>query len=79
VLFATAGGVDSAAVVMNRDTGRSRGFGFVKMATAEEADAAVKKFNGQVVDGRALKVEMSNPSGSGGARRGGGGSGTNRW
>jgi cold-inducible RNA-binding protein len=80
-LFATAGGVDSAAVVTDRDTGRSRGFGFVEMATAEEADAAVKKFNGQVVDGRTLKVEMSNPSGSGGARRGGGpGSGsTSRW
>ena len=58
-LFAQAGGVDSAAVVMDRDTGRSRGFGFVEMATAEEAEAAVKKFNGQEVDGRTLKVELA--------------------
>ncbi|MGH9365159.1 MAG: RNA recognition motif domain-containing protein [Thermoanaerobaculia bacterium] len=80
-LFAVAGAVDSAAVVMDRDTGCSRGFGFVEMATAEEADAAVKKFNGQVVDGRTLKVEISNSSGSGGARRGAGprSNGTNRW
>ena len=85
-LFATAGGVDSAAVVTDRDTGRSRGFGFVEMATAEEADAAVKKYNGQEVDGRTLKVELSKPSGSGGGRSGGGfrsgsrgGGGGGRW
>ena len=89
-LFAQAGGVESAAVVTDRDTGRSRGFGFVEMATAEEADAAVKKFNGQEVDGRTLKVELAKPSGSGGGGRsgggfrsggggGGGGRGGNRW
>ena len=66
-LFATAGGVESAAVVTDRDTGRSRGFGFVEMATAEEADAAAKKFNGQVVDGRTLKVEIANSSPAGGS------------
>jgi RNA recognition motif-containing protein len=71
-VFAGAGGVESAAVVTDRDTGRSRGFGFVEMATAEEADAAVKKFNGQEVDGRMLKVELAKPSGSGGGRSGGG-------
>src|SRR3990167_2300999 len=49
-LFAGVGGVESAAVVMDRETGRSRGFGFVEMATAEEADAAGKKYNGQEVD-----------------------------
>jgi cold-inducible RNA-binding protein len=74
-LFAQAGAVESAAVVMDRDTGRSRGFGFVEMSTAEEADAAVKKFNGQEVDGRTLKVELAKPSGSGGGRSGGGGGG----
>ena len=91
-LFA-AGTVESAAVVTDRDTGRSRGFGFVEMSTAEEAAEAVKKFNGQEVDGRTLKVELANPSGSGGGRsgggyrsggggggnRGGGGGGGGRW
>ena len=84
-LFATAGTVESAAVVTDRDTGRSRGFGFVEMSTTEEATEAVKKFNGQEVDGRTLKVEFANPSGggrsgggyrSGGGNRGGGGG---RW
>ena len=92
-LFAAAGIVESAAVVTDRDTGRSRGFGFVEMSTAEEAAEAVKKFNGQEVDGRTLKVELANPSGSGGGRsgggyrsggggggnRGGGGGGGGRW
>jgi RNA recognition motif-containing protein len=71
-LFAAAGTVESAAVVTDRDTGRSRGFGFVEMSTVEEAAEAVKKFNGQEVDGRTLKVELANPSGSGGGRSGGG-------
>ena len=73
-VFAQAGGVESATVVTDRETGRSRGFGFVEMATTEEAEAAVKKFNGQEVDGRTLKVEFAKPagSGSGGERRGGG-------
>jgi cold-inducible RNA-binding protein len=81
-LFATAGTVESAAVVTDRDSGRSRGFGFVEMSTAEEAAEAVKKFNGQEVDGRTLKVELANPSGGGrsggGYRSGGGGGGGNR-
>ena len=65
-LFAEAGTVESAAVVTDRDTGQSRGFGFVEMATAEEATAAVKRFNGHELDGRQLKVELAKPSGSGG-------------
>lgn len=65
-VFAQAGGVESATVVMEQDTGRSRGFGFVEMASAEEADAAVKKFNGQDMDGRTLKVELAKSTGSGG-------------
>jgi RNA recognition motif-containing protein len=75
-LFTQAGTVESATVVMDRDTGRSRGFGFVEMATAPDAEAAVAKFNGQDVDGRTLKVERANPGGSGG-RMGGRPSG--RW
>jgi RNA recognition motif-containing protein len=82
-VFAQAGVVESAAVVMDRETGRSRGFGFVEMASAQEADAAVKKFNGQEIDGRTLKVEIAKPSGLGGARSGGGarnsGFGRSRW
>ena len=70
-VFAAVGSVESAAVVTDRDTGRSRGFGFVEMATAEEAEAAVKKFNGQEMDGRTLKVEIAKSGGPGG--KGGGG------
>jgi RNA recognition motif-containing protein len=69
-VFAQAGGVESATVVMEQETGRSRGFGFVEMTTAEDADAAVKKFNGQTMDGRTLKVEIAKSGGAGG--RGGG-------
>jgi cold-inducible RNA-binding protein len=65
-LFTQAGTVESAAVVTDRDTGRSRGFGFVEMATAPDAEAAVAKFNGQDVDGRILKVERANPPSSSG-------------
>ena len=70
-VFTAAGQVESAAVVTDRDTGRSRGFGFVEMATAEEADKAIAQFHGKDLDGRQLKVEKASP---GGARSGGGGS-----
>jgi len=77
-LFTEVGAVESAAVVMDRDTGRSRGFGFVEMATAEEASQAVQRFNGHELDGRQLKVEMANSSGrDGGSRRTG--ERTSRW
>jgi len=69
-VFAAAGQVESAAVVTDRDTGRSRGFGFVEMATPEEADQAITQFNGKDLDGRQLRVEKASP---GGARGGGGG------
>ncbi len=72
-VFAQAGVVESAAVVTDRDTGNSRGFGFVEMASAEEAAEAVKLLNGKEVDGRTLKVEMANSAGAGGGRSGGGG------
>jgi len=71
-VFAQAGAVESAAVVTDRETGRSRGVGFVEMATAEEAEAAVKRFNGHELDGRTLKVELAKPAGQGGGARGGG-------
>ncbi len=69
-IFAEAGRVDSATVVTDRQTGQSRGFGFVEMATPEDADAAISRFNGAKVDGRQLKVERSQSTG---AKRGGGG------
>jgi RNA recognition motif-containing protein len=68
-VFAAAGQVESAAVVTDRETGRSRGFGFVEMATAEEADKAIAQFNGKDVDGRQLRVEKAS---AGGTRDGGG-------
>jgi RNA recognition motif-containing protein len=78
-LFAQVGTVESAAVITDRDTGQSRGFGFVEMATAEEATQAVSRFNGHQLDGRQLKVELAKPSGTGGGpRRSSGGRG-GRW
>jgi RNA recognition motif-containing protein len=68
-LFAEAGTVESATVVTDRDTGQSRGFGFVEMASAEEATAAVSRFNGHQLDGRQLKVELAKPSAAGGSPR----------
>ena len=70
-VFAAVGPVESAAVVMDRDTGRSRGFGFVEKATLEDADRAIAQLNGKDLDGRQLKVEKASP---GGGRAGGGSS-----
>ena len=67
-LFAETGTVESAVVVTDRDTSRSRGFGFVEMTTAEEAEQAVSRFNGQDYEGRRLQVEKAK---DGGARSGG--------
>src|SRR2546422_7225474 len=74
-LFAQAGTVESASVVEDRDTGRSRGFGFVEMSTKEEGEAAIAQFNGQAVNGRNLNVNEAKPrenrGGGGGGGRGG--------
>ncbi len=88
-LFAQAGTVESASVVEDRMTGRSRGFAFVEMATPEEAASAIEQMNGREVGGRALKVNEAKPRenrgggggggrGFGGNRGGGGGYGGNR-
>jgi RNA recognition motif-containing protein len=71
-LFAQAGTVESASVVEDRMTGRSRGFAFVEMSTKEEASAAIDQFNGKEVGGRALKVNEAKPREN---RNGGGGRG----
>src|SRR5918993_3192358 len=73
-LFSQAGTVESASVVEDRDTGRSRGFGFVEMATKEEGEAAIQQLNGKEVGGRNLNVNEAKPrEGGGGGRPGGGG------
>jgi RNA recognition motif-containing protein len=69
-LFAEAGTVESASVVEDRDTGRSRGFGFVEMSSKEEGAAAIAQFDGKEVDGRSLKVNEAKPREN---RNGGGG------
>src|SRR5919107_2220245 len=80
-LFAAAGEVESASGVEDRETGRSRGFGFVEMATQEGATAAVEQLNGKEFNGRTLTVNEARPrvdrgfGGGGGGRGGGGGYG----
>ena len=86
-MFAEAGTVQSANIVEDRDTGRSRGFGFVEMSSKEEAQTAISTLDGKEVDGRSLKVNEAKPrenrSGGGGGGYGGGGGGygggKNRW
>jgi RNA recognition motif-containing protein len=73
--FAAIGAVDSATVVTDRDTGRSRGFGFVEMSTPEEAEQAVSRLNGSTLDGRTIQVEKAKSPTGGGERRGGPGGG----
>ena len=77
--FAQCGQVLSATVITDRFSGQSRGFGFVEMNTAEEAQNAISQLNGRELDGRRITVEISNPqaprTGGGGGRPGGGGGG----
>ena len=81
--FAAHGSVVEANLMMDRMTGRARGFGFVTMSTPEEAEKAIAALNGAQMDGRALTVNIARPredrpaggGGGGGARRGGGGGG----
>jgi RNA recognition motif-containing protein len=73
--FGQCGTVESAAVVTDRFSGQSRGFGFVEMATAEEAQQAIAKLNDQPFEGRKLTVNVANSPGAGGGSRSGGGGG----
>src|SRR2546421_13068103 len=81
-LFGQHGTVVSAQIINDRDTGRSKGFGFVEMASDAEADAAIAALNGQEHEGRALTVNEARPreerSGGGGGRGFGGGGGGGR-
>jgi len=92
-LFSNIGTVESATVVEDRDTGRSRGFGFVEMASKEDGNKAIAELDGKEFDGRQIKVNEAKPredrgfgggGGRGGNRGGGGnrgsyGGGRNRW
>jgi RNA recognition motif-containing protein len=86
-LFSTIGTVETATVVEDRDTGRSRGFGFVEMASREDGEKAIEELNGTEHQGREIKVNEAKPredrGGRGGGNRGGGGGGygggRNRW
>lgn len=77
--FAQCGKVESAKIIMDRDSGRSKGFGFVEMSTEAEAQLAITKFNGLDYDGRAMTVNEARPmaprEGGGGGRGGFGGGG----
>jgi RNA recognition motif-containing protein len=87
-LFGQAGTVESAQIIEDRDTGRSKGFAFVEMSTEDEAASAIDQFNGKELGGRMLKVNEAKPResrsgggggrGFGGNRGGGGGYGGNR-
>src|SRR5689334_11884252 len=85
-MFGQAGQVESARIITDRDTGRSKGFGFVEMSSEQEAADAIKKFNGTDLDGRSLTVNEARPmaprdggGGGRGYRGGGGGGGRQRW
>ena len=89
-IFSVHGAVESARVITDKFTGRSRGFGFVEMASSEDAQKAIQALNGTDLDGRNLTVNEARPQekrsggfgdrgGGGGERRGGGGGGRNRW
>ena len=86
-MFGQAGQVESARIITDRDTGRSKGFGFVEMSTEQEASEAIRKFNGAELDGRSLTVNEARPmaprdGGGRGPRDGGGhrgGGGRQRW
>jgi RNA recognition motif-containing protein len=81
-MFEPHGTVQSAQIVMDRDTGRSKGFGFVEMGNDQEAQAAIKALNGQQMGGRALTVNEARPKtegGRGGSGRSGGYGGGRRY
>jgi len=85
-IFGQMGTVADAKIVMDRETGRPRGFAFVEMSTDQEAQAAIQQLNGRELDGRAINVNEAQERGGGGGggrggggRGGGGGGGRGRW
>ena len=82
-LFATYGEVESARVITDRDSGRSKGFGFVELTNRSDGEKAIAELNGKEIDGRQVKVNEAKPRtndrGGFGGGRGGGGGGYNRY
>src|ERR1700733_7553863 len=78
-IFSQVGKVQSAKIIMDRDSGRSKGFGFVEMSTDAEAQDAIKKFNGADYEGRPMTVNEAKPMAPREDRGGGGGGGGRRW
>lgn len=72
-LFSQVGTVNSARLMTDRETGQSRGFAFVELADRSEGEVAISKFNGHMLNGRAIKVNEAKPQEGGGGGRGGGG------
>ena len=77
--FAQAGTVESATVIMDKMSGRSKGFGFVEMGTEEEAQSAIQMWNGKEIDGRRVTVNEARPMAERPPRQGGGGYGRDRY
>ncbi len=78
--FSQYGTVDSANMITDRDTGQSKGFGFVEMSSNSEAQKAIQELNGSTLEGRQIKVNEAKPKAPRGGRGGGGyGGGGNRW
>ncbi|CAI7606794.1 hypothetical protein N7455_008691 [Penicillium solitum] len=77
--FGEFGNIVDSIVMVDRETGRSRGFGFVTFSSAEEAEAAINALNEQDLDGRRIRVNLANARPSGGFNGGGGGAGGGRW
>jgi len=78
-IFSAHGTVESARVITDRFTGRSRGFGFVEMSSEEEAQTAIDSLNGSDLDGRSLTVNEARPQENRGGDGGSGGGGGDRW
>jgi cold-inducible RNA-binding protein len=78
-MFTPHGNVQSAQIIMDRDTGRSKGFGFVEMSSNDEAQAAMNALNGKESDGRALTVNEARPREERAGGRSGGGGGGRRY
>lgn len=78
-MFAASGTVQSASLIEDRETGRSRGFAFVEMSSAAEAQAAIAAFDGKDLDGRSLKVNEAKAREERGSGGGGGGGGRGRY